>query len=101
MRFAPKINGGNFRCAFTTASGWGQLSQRLSKGRQIVRMEVAYGEVALGCLTVQSRARSAKVMLGGSTIRARCRDGGDGLLDVLMEPKISVNAGQRLTVTLR
>jgi uncharacterized protein (DUF608 family) len=52
LGFAPRINPGNFRAAFTTAEGWGTFSQSAEPGRQRAEFDLRFGKLRLQTLTL-------------------------------------------------
>jgi hypothetical protein len=101
MTFAPRLSPENFRCAFTTASGWGTLSQRIGKGSQTVTVSVSYGKVSLRSIVIQGSGEKTTARLDGRAIRAARRAGERGMVEVMMEEMVEVGEGQRLMITLR
>ena len=101
MRLAPKVSPEDFRCAFTTGSGWGTLSQKVAKGAQTVGVAVDYGKVALRSLVAQGSGEKATARLDGRAIPATRRAVEKGMVEVALEERVEVKEGQRLTVTLR
>ena len=45
--FAPKVNQNKFVCAWTTGSGWGQYTQRVTANSLTATLRVAQGELTL------------------------------------------------------
>lgn len=65
LRFAPRFNQDNFRCAFTSASGWGSYAQRrLSGESQHHRIHMLHGTLRLTQLGLPVLATAAP----GSTV---------------------------------
>lgn len=52
LGFSPRLRPEDFRAAFTAAEGWGTLSQERAGGRQISRVELAWGRLRLRTLAV-------------------------------------------------
>jgi hypothetical protein len=50
--FAPKISPEDFKCAFTTAEGWGSFSQEMDNGKLSASIELQYGQLELKELTL-------------------------------------------------
>ena len=72
--FAPRLQPENFRAAFTSAEGWGTLSQKAEAGGQRSEISVKWGRlpvrtVALG-IKGDKRPASVKVTAGGKDIPA-------------------------------
>jgi uncharacterized protein (DUF608 family) len=47
IEFAPRIKPENFKCFFTTATGWGQYSQRIKGDAMTARLSVFWGKVVV------------------------------------------------------
>jgi len=50
LEFAPRLNPRRFRGFWSTGSGWGSFTQRVSRGQQQCSLEVAYGTLMLRSL---------------------------------------------------
>ena len=101
LRFAPKLSPDDFRCVFTTASGWGALSQTATDAGRTVSVSVSYGAVALRSLALQGDGRKVAVRLGGRSIEAACRPLEEGILEVTLSEPVELKPGQRLVITMR
>ena len=118
LGFSPRLRPEDFRAAFTTAEGWGTFSQKLARPstggrkskkwpqpswRQIERIEVKYGSLALKelrfGLAEGFRPDKLKVLVGDREAPARF-DFGDGVLRVHLADKVSVAAGSSLIVEI-
>ncbi|CAG5016264.1 hypothetical protein DYBT9275_05514 [Dyadobacter sp. CECT 9275] len=53
LSFAPKIKKDNFKSFFTTAEGWGNIEQKITAGKQVNTLSLAYGNLRLKTLTVE------------------------------------------------
>lgn len=51
--FAPKLTPGNFKCAFTSAEGWGSFSQSRTEKMQTNRIDVKWGSLRLKMLAFE------------------------------------------------
>lgn len=69
LGFAPRLSPGNFRAAFTSAEGWGQIGQTRSQGKQIDTVEVKWGKLRLRTLSLvvaeNHAPQSVHVTVGG------------------------------------
>ena len=100
IRFAPKIYQDDFRCAFTTASGWGTLSQRIGKVRQRIGVKVDYGRVYLRSIVLQGDGVKASARLDVKPIGVSCRTVEQGIVEVVLEEEVEVGAGGKLNITI-
>jgi uncharacterized protein (DUF608 family) len=56
LGFAPRVNARDFRCFFSTGSGWGSFAQRVDARRHEVRLEVRHGSMTLRTLALRDDA---------------------------------------------
>jgi hypothetical protein len=47
LAFAPKVQPEKFKCAFTTAEGWGTYEQKIEGGAMHLSLSMKYGKLAL------------------------------------------------------
>ena len=47
LAFAPRLNAADFRCFFTTGSGWGTFSQKVARQDAVARIDLAGGALTL------------------------------------------------------
>ncbi len=103
LGFAPRLRSEDFRAAFTTAEGWGTFSQKRQPKRQIERIEVKYGSLALKELRFELaegfRPDKLKVLVGDREAPARF-DLRKGVLHIELAERISVAAGSSLVVEI-
>jgi uncharacterized protein (DUF608 family) len=66
--FAPKVNPDRFTCIWSTGSGWGQFSQRVTGSALTATLSVSYGELTLRQLTLGTPVQkgSARVRLSAN-----------------------------------
>jgi hypothetical protein len=65
LGFAPKISPENFKCAFTSAEGWGSYSQNAASGKFTARIAVRFGTLKLKTVALEfPGAHAARVALG-------------------------------------
>src|SRR5262249_4725583 len=66
LGFAPRIHPENFRCAFTTAEGWGLYTQHRTTKSLTAAIDLRYGQATLKTLTFQTEppAHHATAHLG-------------------------------------
>jgi uncharacterized protein (DUF608 family) len=99
LAFAPRLNATDFRCFFSTGSGWGTFSQKVARQDAVARIDLAGGALTLKELGLQidlpgSPAITAAV--GGRMLVARRPAGGGVTFD---EPA-RLKAGDALEVRI-
>lgn len=103
LGFGPKLSPEDFKAAFTTAEGWGRFMQKVVAGKQSARLEVSYGRLQLKELALDkvngTSARNAKVELDGKSIDVSFSEKA-GRYVIRFNSDLTVNSGQRLTVSL-
>jgi hypothetical protein len=99
------VSARDFRCFFTTGTGWGVFSQRLSERTHDARLDVRYGEVRLRTLDLGSEAPLSKLSVasasgpGVEARRTRAAREGEGLR-VDFGRELVIGEGQSLSVSL-
>ncbi len=100
--FAPRITPEDFRGAFTSAEGWGTISQKREGLKQRNRVEVRWGQLPIGSLAFElpekCRCTELSVELGGHRIECRWKQDDHRLTISLAEP-IVAQVGHVLDVT--
>ena len=103
MTFAPAIRPEKFKSFFTTAEGWGSLSQKREGRRQKNTIALAYGKLTLRELTLAAPEKAGKlkatVSVGSKKIEAKTESEKGRVKLVFREP-ITISEGQSLTVRL-
>ncbi len=103
LAFAPRLTPENFKCAFTTAEGWGSFSQTTQAGMLKASIEVKWGKLTLRSLRLALpsavKSTSTKVRLGRKTMPATLAVDGQQAQLEFSEP-ILLKAGQVLEVVL-
>lgn len=97
LAFAPKLTPEDFKCAFTTAEGWGTFAQQ--GGRCAVRLK--WGELMLNEFRVSPQVESAhgaSMTLNGKAVDVRANDTHGGL--VLTFDRLHLKAGDELVVSV-
>jgi len=107
MGFAPRLRPRNFRCFWSSGSGWGIFQQQVKGGRQLAKICVIYGALDLDILKLEwvatprvprtvscqagldEREASPRVELKGRTLRIR------------FPSSLHIEPGQQLWVELR
>jgi uncharacterized protein (DUF608 family) len=100
LGFAPKLSPENFKCAFTSAEGWGTCAQKTESGKLKAEITVRWGGLKLKTLALEHQsADSARVALGGRIVPAVCSLDGRRVLITLAEP-VTIPAGQTLEIEI-
>jgi uncharacterized protein (DUF608 family) len=100
LAFAPRVNAADFRCFFTTGTGWGTYRQKLARQDATVSVELARGTITLKELGVETGfARTAPVTatVNGRAVTAR----GEDQSRISFDPPLTVRAGETLDMRLR
>jgi uncharacterized protein (DUF608 family) len=98
--FAPKLTPENFRCAFTSAEGWGSYSQQIRENALVAEITVKWGQLNVKSVAMEmSAAKSARVSIGNETRHADLTTVGNRALIKLNAP-VQLKAGETLRVTL-
>jgi uncharacterized protein (DUF608 family) len=92
LGFAPRISQQNFRCFFSTGTGWGSFSQERRNSSYRAEVALKYGELKLRVLTVPV-CGPVQVMLDGEWLEISHVEG----VLTLAVPVI-LSAGQWLTI---
>ena len=98
--FAPRLTPENFKCAFTTAEGWGAFSQRTESGKLIAEIAVRWGKLNLKTIALENgAANTVQVFLAEKTISTKFVRDGEKVLLTLSEP-VQITAGKNLKVSM-
>jgi non-lysosomal glucosylceramidase len=106
LSFSPKVNREDFSCFYSTGSGWGVFTQRLTPKRRRAVIDVKYGELELRELGLDWRDLKASAIeglrtrLGSGDVEVEPEKTEEGLLLRFSEP-VKVVPGRPLVVTLR
>jgi hypothetical protein len=103
LEFAPRLSPENFRCAFTSAEGWGTYRQR-AEGRKLeVDIRLKWGSLRLQTLAVELSA-------GGGSAEARAIAADNPIpvtvaitgrrANIRFQPEVQLIAGQTIKVTI-
>jgi uncharacterized protein (DUF608 family) len=98
--FAPRLSPENFKCAFTSAEGWGSYTQKIEGGKLTAEIAVKYGALKVGEIALEgSKGSGARVTVGQREEPARLRREGGRAVAVLDNAAV-VKAGEVLTVVI-
>jgi len=102
LEFAPRLDRDDFRAAFTSAEGWGTLSQSRDARSQTNTVEVRHGRLRLKTLVVavdERKPRSAVVSMGDTRIEAAV-ELIEGRACIHLAEALMLKAGQRAEIVL-
>jgi non-lysosomal glucosylceramidase len=101
LQFAPAFRAEDFRCIWSSGTGWGVFTQKLGEGNADVTLRLLGGHQALSRLRLRpgERCRNARAEFAGRDVGCSSTADGDWL-DVVFTPAVRLGAGQTLTVTL-
>lgn len=98
--FAPKISPERFRCAFTSAEGWGSYAQRVEGGELKAEVAVRRGRMKLRTISLEAaRGTAVRASLASRPVPASLSREG-GRVRIRFEQPVEVDAGQRLEVVV-
>lgn len=102
LEFAPRIARDNFRAAFTSAAGWGTISQVREENKQTNAVLVRYGQLRLKTLALASEDRAPRavsVALDDEPIAATSKVA-DKMTLIELGEDVVLKEGQRISVVL-
>jgi non-lysosomal glucosylceramidase len=98
--FAPKLSPDNFKCAFTSAEGWGALSQSVQGGKQKAEIAVRWGRLKLKTIALENAGgNSVSVLHAGKSLPATLARDDKRALITLAQP-LDITAGQALGIII-
>ena len=102
--FAPRIHPENFKCAFTSAQGWGSYSQQIDNKLMKAQIALKWGTLKLSTLTltpqIGRKPVSAKAILMGKQVNVLFNNDGD-TVKVSFPNSVLLNAGEILNIELK
>jgi non-lysosomal glucosylceramidase len=98
--FSPKLTPENFKCAFTSAEGWGSFSQKTESGTRKAEIAVRWGKLKLKTIALENEtATTAEVFFAGKTSAAKLNRDGKRIF-LTLEKRVIISAGQRIEIAL-
>ena len=101
--FAPRLTPENFRCAFTSAEGWGSFSQKSEGGKLKAEIAMRWGKLKLKTIELKplenSKPSLVQVALGGEVVAARLNSNSGGY-QIHFAKAVTLESGQNLVVQL-
>jgi non-lysosomal glucosylceramidase len=98
--FAPRLSPEDFKCAFTSAEGWGSYSQKIQAGKLKAGILVRRGKLKLKTVALESPgavASSVNVALAGKILPAQLDRRGSRVL-ISLDGGVEIGAGQSLEI---
>jgi uncharacterized protein (DUF608 family) len=103
LGFAPRLSPENFKCAFTSAEGWGSFSQKAESGKRKAEIAVRWGKLRLKSLSLAladgENARIVKALAGKTEIHCELKVTDRRAL-ITFTDEIHLAPGKDLQVTL-
>ena len=101
--FAPKVNANDFRCFYSTGSGWGTFSQKISGPSLEAEIGADYGSLELRqiglALPDGNEASSVQVEAAGQSVDASVeRDGDNAVVTLAQTARIEADSTLKITV---
>jgi uncharacterized protein (DUF608 family) len=98
--FAPRLTPENFKCAFTSAEGWGTFVQKIEGGKLTAEIAVRWGSLKVKTIALQAdAASSAQVFCAGKPVGARLQREANRIRLALHQPATIV-AGEKIAIEL-
>ncbi|MEY4918639.1 MAG: hypothetical protein RL616_2552, partial [Verrucomicrobiota bacterium] len=97
--FAPKLTPENFKCAFTSAEGWGSFSQKAEGGKLTAEIFVHWGSLNLKTVALASTAHSAKFLFDGKPVAVQLKREGKRVL-LTLKNSVKISVGEKLEIVL-
>ncbi len=96
--FAPRLSPENFKCAFTSAEGWGSFSQTKTDGKWNAKISVRWGKLRIKSVALEwAEASSIHVRQGQSEVPATFSRTGKRIMILLNQP-LELAVGQTLDI---
>jgi hypothetical protein len=103
LAFNPRLRPENFKCAFTSAQGWGSFHQRVEGRTFRAELDLKWGKLALQTLgltpPVGLRPRKAAATLAGKPIQATLVTR-ENRVEISFAPNLTIPTGSILRVAL-
>jgi non-lysosomal glucosylceramidase len=96
LGFAPRLTPDAFRCAFTTAEGWGTFA--VADGQ--ARLELKWGALTLRTLAVPATVAATGARVGDRPVPCRFAREGDQQVATFASP-LQLQAGESLVLAVR
>ncbi len=94
----PAEGGADFRCFWSTATGWGVFARAQSAGRAAFRLRVDHGALPARAIELNAAGgATARVTLGGATLRSTL-EGRSGRAVVRLDQAVNLSEGQELRI---
>lgn len=98
--FAPRLTPDHFKCAFTSAEGWGSFSQTIAQGKTTAALALHWGKLRVNTLTLGLAAAAAvQVTLNGKALAAKLGTDGSRLL-ITLDAAADLAADDKLEVSI-
>ncbi len=100
LAFNPRITPEDFRCAFTTAEGWGTFEQKDTGNGREWKIDLKHGQLKLVTLQLQAKSPAASVtaQVAGNTISVTPKFDGQSLT-IELPPDTLLQTDASLTIT--
>ena len=100
--FAPRLTPENFKCAFTSAEGWGSYAQQIENRKLKATISLCWGRMKVKTIALEvpdTAAWSVNVELAGNNLAAQLARSGSRVV-VSLPAGVEIHAGQSLVVSL-
>jgi non-lysosomal glucosylceramidase len=98
--FAPKLTPEDFKCAFTSAEGWGSYAQKAAGANLDAEIALHWGRLKLNTISLKNeKASAAHVSVGGKSLASKITRAGKKILLTLKRP-VEISAGVKMEIRL-
>jgi hypothetical protein len=102
LEFAPRLAPDNFRAAFTSAEGWGTLTQTRDGKKQACRIDVKHGRLRLRTMALSvdgvALPETGTIKTDGAGIASVRRDG--DRIEIDLDQEVVLAAGESLQLQI-
>jgi uncharacterized protein (DUF608 family) len=97
--FAPRLSPENFKCAFTSAQGWGSYRQVIESGKLSATLSIVHGQLSLRQISFAHPGTACQVTGPSGAIAAKLSTS-DQKTIVDLPDRIVLNEGDKIDITI-
>ena len=95
----PRVQHDNFKCFWSTGTGWGTFSLRKQNGSMLFSIKVLNGTLACGSCEIAAAGSTAQVESGGKTLASHVSRNGERAV-VTLDETAQLAANDELKITV-
>jgi uncharacterized protein (DUF608 family) len=98
--FAPNLSRANFKCAFTSAEGWGSFTQKVADGKLQAEIAVRWGRLRLKSIALAcENGTSVQTSLGSKPLPA-AHTLANGRVLIMLDQAVEIPADESLKISI-